>query len=205
MQLVRLLASKGITNQAVLQAIAKIPRHLFLDSAFADHAYIDKPFAIGEGQTISQPYTVARQTELLEVAPGDKVLEIGTGSGYQTSILLVLGAKVYSIEYHESLSQKAAQMLDKLGLKAELFVGDGSTGLPQFAPYDKILVTAGAASTPVEYIDQLKIGGKLVIPVGPESGQKMLRITKKSPTQVVEEEFGYFCFVPLLGKYQWKT
>src|SRR5690606_13552206 len=201
--LVETIKRKGIQDPAVLQAINTFPRHFFFDSALHSHAYEDKAFPIGEGQTISQPYTVAFQTELLQIRPGDKVLEIGTGSGYQASILYLLGAVVHSIEYNKNLYLKAKQFLPKLGIKIKFYLGDGSKGLPEQAPYDKILVTAGAPAVPAALIDQLKEGGKLVIPVGDRTSQKMLRITKKTDQDIVQEEFDNFAFVPLLGEEGW--
>ena len=176
--LIRSLAEKGIKSKKVLDAMMKVPRHVFFDQAFLEHAYQDKAFPIGEGQTISQPYTVAIQTELLDIQPGDKVLEIGTGSGYQCCILLELGAKVYTIEYVKALYQNAKQMLTAMGYKANFIHGDGSKGFKPFAPFDKIIVTAGAPNIPEELIKQLAVPGKLVIPVGDSERQKMLTIEK---------------------------
>lgn len=201
--LVETIKRKGIQDPAVLQAINTFPRHFFFDSALHSHAYEDKAFPIGEGQTISQPYTVAFQTELLQIRPGDKVLEIGTGSGYQASILYLLGAVVHSIEYNKNLYLKAKQFLPKLGIKIKFYLGDGSKGLPEQAPYDKILVTAGAPAVPAALIDQLKEGGTLVIPVGDRTSQKMLRITRKTDQDIVQEVFDNFTFVPLLGEEGW--
>jgi len=202
--LVKTIREKGIKDERVLDAIYQLPRHFFFDSALVSHAYEDKAFPIGEGQTISQPYTVAFQTELLEVKDGDKILEIGTGSGYQGTILHILGAEVYSIEYQRKLYERTRKFLERLGVSFHLFQGDGSKGLPEYAPYDKILVTAGAPVVPNELIRQLKIGGILVIPVGDRSSQKMLKLTKQSHAKVVKEEFDSFSFVPLLGKDGWK-
>ena len=197
-QLAELVASKGIHNKKVLQAIRTIPRHLFMDSSFEDHAYQDKPFPIAADQTISQPYTVAFQTELLEVKPDHKVLEIGTGSGYQTAVLLNLRAKVYTVERQLELFKKTNLFFKKMGYRPKKFVfGDGYKGLPEHAPFDGIIVTAGAPEVPKKLLGQLKIGGKLVIPVG-EGDQEMLRITRKSDTEFSQEEFGTFRFVPLL-------
>ncbi len=200
--LVDSLKTKGIQDQAVLNVIRKLPRHFFMESAFWDYAYQDRPFSIGFGQTISQPYTVARQTELLKVEAGHKVLEIGTGSGYQAAILAALRAQVYSIEYHEALSRRAASVMEALGVKVHLFVGDGSLGLDEQAPFDRILVTAGAVSTPRPLINQLKVGGILVIPVGTAEQQTMLRITRVAENQYRQEPFGEFVFVPLVGSYR---
>jgi protein-L-isoaspartate(D-aspartate) O-methyltransferase len=197
-QLVTVLQQKGITNKSVLEAIGKIPRHLFLNSSFEDYAYQDKAFPIGAGQTISQPYTVAFQTELLEVKKGDKVLEIGTGSGYQTAVLCTVGAIVYSIERQNELFKKTSLLLPKLGIRAKhLSFGDGYKGLPNYAPFDSILVTAGAPEIPKALMSQLKIGGKLVIPVG-EDIQVMTLVIRKGETQFEKHEFGDFRFVPLL-------
>jgi len=204
-QLVKVLQSKGIKDQQILAAIGKIPRHYFLgDSALIEHAYDDKAFPIGEGQTISQPYTVAFQSELLQVKPGEKVLEIGTGSGYQAIVLLELGAKLYTIEYQKKLYERTRQFLPTLGYKPQFFQGDGSMGLTRFAPYDKIIVTAGAPAVPTALIDQLNIGGMLVIPVGNAKTQKMLRLTKVDAQKIKKEEFTDFRFVPLLGEDGWK-
>lgn len=201
--LVTLLREKGIKNERVLQAINTLPRHFFFDSALISHAYEDKAFPIGEGQTISQPYTVAFQTELLEIKEGDRILEIGTGSGYQGSILHLLGAEVFTIEYQKKLFEGTKRFLTRLGIEMHLFYGDGTGGLPAYAPYDKIIVTAGAPVVPEALIQQLKIGGILVIPVGDKRKQAMLKITKKSNTKVVQEEYEGFAFVPLLGKDGW--
>ncbi|MGB5378931.1 protein-L-isoaspartate(D-aspartate) O-methyltransferase [Muriicola sp.] len=197
-QLAELLVSKGIKDKKVLEAIRTIPRHLFMDSSFEDHAYQDKPFPIAADQTISQPYTVAFQTELLDLKAGQKVLEIGTGSGYQTAVLLHLKVKVYTIERQRELFKKTNLFFKKLGYRPKKFIfGDGYKGLPEEAPFDRILVTAGAPEVPKKLLGQLKIGGKLVIPVG-EEDQEMLRITRKSDTEFAQEEFGTFRFVPLL-------
>jgi protein-L-isoaspartate(D-aspartate) O-methyltransferase len=202
--LVKILREKGIVNERVLDAIGKVPRHYFFDKAFLEHAYQDKAFPIGEGQTISQPYTVAFQTEKLEIKPGDKVLEIGTGSGYQACILVDMGAKVYTIEYNKVLYQRTKAFLPTMGYKPHFFHGDGSKGLPAHAPYDKIIVTAGAPSIPADLVRQLKVGGILIIPVGDNEKQRMVRLTKKTEKQVLKEEFDYFSFVPLLGEQGWR-
>ena len=205
-QLVKIVRTKGIKNEDVLAAIGKIPRHFFLlDSALLEHAYEDKAFPIGEGQTISQPYTVAFQTELLDVQAGDKVLEIGTGSGYQAIVLLEMGAELFTIEYQKKLYEHTRTFLPKMGYMPNFFYGDGSQGLPRFAPYDKIIVTAGAPTVPTALIDQLKVGGMLVIPVGNNQTQKMLRITKLADNKLRQEEFHDFRFVPLLGEDGWKS
>lgn len=203
-QLVRIVQSKGIDDQRVLEAIGKIPRHFFFENALVEHAYEDKAFPIGAGQTISQPYTVAFQSQLLQVKSGDKILEIGTGSGYQAIVLLELGAKVYTIEYQKELFERTKHFLPRMGYQANFFQGDGSLGMPRFAPYDKVLVTAGAPTVPDALIDQLKVGGVLVIPVGNSRTQKMLRITKLTEKKVKTESFTDFKFVPLLGEDGWK-
>lgn len=198
-QLVEEVRSKGIRDENVLAALDAVPRHFFLDSSFVEIAYQDKPFPIGSGQTISQPYTVAFQTELLKVEKGLKVLEIGTGSGYQACILEEMGARVFSIERHQSLYRKTKRLLADMHCKAKLFYGDGYKGLPAFAPFDRVLVTAAAPFIPEKLIEQLKPGGMLVIPVGPGDTQVMKRITKVDEENTKEERFGYFRFVPMLG------
>ena len=199
-KLVTLLINKGITDKTVLNAIGKIPRHLFMDSSFLDHAYQDKAFPIAADQTISQPYTVAFQTELMQVNRGDKVLEIGTGSGYQTAVLCDLGAKVYSIERQQELFKKTSKFLPKLGYRAKkLIFGDGYKGLPKVAPFDKIIVTAGAPFVPKPLLGQLKVGGKLLIPVGDKT-QIMTLFIRKSPKEFEKHELGDFAFVPMLGE-----
>ncbi len=202
--LVKLITEKGIKDARVLQAIGKVPRHFFFEKAFVEHAYQDKAFPIGEGQTISQPYTVAFQSELLEIEPGDVVLEIGTGSGYQACVLVEIGAKVYTIEYNKVLYEKTREFLPRMGYSPRFFFGDGSKGLPAFAPFDKIIVTAGAPLVPKSLIEQLKENGKLVIPVGDDKLQKMIRITKREGNKLSKEEFSNFSFVPLLGKEGWQ-
>jgi len=197
-QLVTLLKEKGITDKGVLDAINKIPRHLFLDSSFVDYAYQDKAFPIDAGQTISQPYTVAFQTQLLEVKKDQKILEIGTGSGYQTAVLCLMGAKVYSIERQNKLFKQTSALLPKLGIRPKhLSFGDGYKGLPEHAPFDSIIVTAGAPIIPQALMAQLKIGGRLVIPLGEEK-QIMTLLIRKNETQFEKHEFGDFKFVPLL-------
>lgn len=197
-KLVSLLKKKGITDEVVLKAISKIPRHLFLDSSFLDHAYQDKAFPIGADQTISQPYTVAYQSQLLNIVNGSKVLEIGTGSGYQTAVLCELGAEVYSIERQNELFKKTVKFLPKLGYRPKkLIFGDGYKGFDDAAPYDAILVTAGAPFVPKPLLKQLSIGGRLIIPVGDEE-QIMQVFTRKSEKQYEKEELGNFKFVPLL-------
>lgn len=197
-QLASLLATKGITDKNVLEAIRKVPRHLFLNSGFEDFAYQDKPFPIGAGQTISQPYTVAFQSQLLEVEKGHKILEVGTGSGYQAAVLCAMGANVYSIERQSELFKTTSVLLPKLGIRPKhLTFGDGYKGLPNFAPFDSIIVTAGAPIIPKPLMAQLKIGGRLVIPLGNDS-QVMTLLIRKNETQFEKHEFGEFRFVPLL-------
>ena len=197
-QLAKQLEDKGIVDKNVLEAIKKIPRHLFLNSSFEDFAYQDKAFPIGAGQTISQPYTVAYQSQLLEVKNDQKILEIGTGSGYQTAVLCLLGAKVYSIERQNELFKTTSLLLPKLGIRPKhLSFGDGYKGLPNHAPFDSIIVTAGAPIIPNPLMAQLKIGGRLVIPVG-DKDQIMTMLIRKNETQFEKHEFGDFKFVPLL-------
>ena len=197
-QLVDTLIEKGIKDKSVLNAIGKIPRHLFMDSGFIDHAYVDKAFPIAADQTISQPYTVAFQSELLQIKPGDKVLEIGTGSGYQCAVLIDLGAKVYSIERQQELFKKTSKFLPKIGYRAKkLIFGDGYKGLPEEAPFKSIIVTAGAPFVPTPLLSQLEIGGRLVIPVG-DDVQIMTLFIRKGPKEFEKHEFGEFRFVPML-------
>jgi protein-L-isoaspartate(D-aspartate) O-methyltransferase len=197
-KLVDILIDKGIKDEPVLKAIGKIPRHLFMDSGFIDHAYQDKAFPIGADQTISQPYTVAFQSELLQVKPDDKILEIGTGSGYQCAVLIELGAKVYSIERQQELFKKTSKFLPKIGYRAKkLIFGDGYKGLPDEAPFKSIIVTAGAPFVPNPLLSQLEIGGRLVIPVG-DDVQIMTMFIRKGPKEFEKHEFGEFRFVPLL-------
>lgn len=197
-QLAKLLEEKGITDKNVLEAIKTIPRHLFLNSSFEDFAYQDKAFPIAADQTISQPYTVAFQSQLLEVKKEDKILEIGTGSGYQTAVLCAMGANVYTIERQNELFKKTSLLLPKLGIRPKKVIfGDGYKGLPEFAPFDGIIVTAGAPFIPQPLMAQLKIGGKLVIPLG-EEHQIMTMLIRKNETQFEKHEFGEFRFVPLL-------
>jgi protein-L-isoaspartate(D-aspartate) O-methyltransferase len=199
-KLVLHLKKSGIKDFKVLQAIEKIPRHWFFNSAFLQFAYDDVAFQIGEGQTISQPYTVARQTELLEVRKGDKILEIGTGSGYQAAILSTLGAEVYSIERQKKLHDKAKIMLEKLKCNVKCFYGDGYLGLPEFAPYDRAIVTAAAPYIPEPLLQQLKIRGILVIPVGTGGTQAMKKIRKIVDNEYDTQDYGNFSFVPLLNE-----
>ena len=197
-KLVNTLVKKGIKDKKVLAAIGKIPRHLFMDSGFIDHAYQDKAFPIAADQTISQPYTVAFQSELMEVNLGDKVLEIGTGSGYQTAVLLELGAKVFSVERQKELFKKTSKFLPKLGYRAKkLIFGDGYKGLPEEAPFKSIIVTAGAPFVPKPLLAQLDIGGRLIIPVG-DATQIMTLFIRKGPKEFEKHELGEFRFVPLL-------
>lgn len=197
-QLVTVLKGKGITDANVLKAIGNVPRHLFMDSGFLDYAYKDMAFPIAADQTISQPYTVAFQTELLQVKKDDKILEIGTGSGYQAAVLCELGARVYSIERQQELFKKTSLFLPKIGYRAKkLIFGDGYKGLPEEAPFDSIIVTAGAPFVPKPLLSQLKIGGRLVIPVG-EPTQVMTLIIRKDIKEFEQHEFGEFRFVPLL-------
>ncbi|WP_339920005.1 protein-L-isoaspartate(D-aspartate) O-methyltransferase [uncultured Flavobacterium sp.] len=197
-QLVSVLQQKGITDVNVLDAIKKIPRHLFLNSSFENYAYQDKAFPIGAGQTISQPYTVAFQSQLLEIKKEHKVLEIGTGSGYQTAVLCLMGAKVYSVERQNELFKQTSSLLPKLGIRPKhLSFGDGYKGLPSYAPFDSIIVTAGAPFIPQPLMAQLKIGGRLVIPLGDEV-QIMTLLIRVNETQFEKHELGEFKFVPLL-------
>ncbi|MGK6353031.1 protein-L-isoaspartate(D-aspartate) O-methyltransferase [Parapedobacter sp. DT-150] len=202
-QLVELLKQRGIEDKRVLAAIGKVPRHFFFDETFWNQAYKDIAFPIGDGQTISQPYTVAYQTELLHIRPGDKVLEIGTGSGYQTCILLELGADVYTIERQHNLYHRTIQVLPHMGYKPHFFLGDGSKGIPDHAPYDKILVTAGAPFVPEVMLKQLRVGGVLVIPVGNEKTQKMVTILRVGEQEYERIELDTFRFVPLVGDQAW--
>jgi protein-L-isoaspartate(D-aspartate) O-methyltransferase len=197
-QLANVLKVKGITNENVLNAIRSIPRHLFIDSSFEDHAYQDKAFPIAAGQTISQPYTVAFQSQTLQVRKGEKVLEIGTGSGYQTAVLLELKALVYTIERQVELFKKTSLFLPKLGYYPKKFIfGDGYKGLPEEAPFDKIIVTAGAPFVPKPLMAQLKVGGMLLIPVGDQT-QIMTLFIRKSNKEFEKHELGDFAFVPML-------
>jgi protein-L-isoaspartate(D-aspartate) O-methyltransferase len=198
-QLIETIRNKGISDANVLAAMGKVPRHFFFDSSFLKFAYEDKAFPIGAGQTISQPYTVAFQSQLLMISKGMKVLEIGTGSGYQACILAEMGAKVFSIERQKSLYDKALVFLPSLGYRIRLFYGDGYKGLPAFAPFDRVIVTAGAPYIPDPLIEQLKIGGILVIPVGDDYVQDMITVTRTTEKDFVKRMNGKFRFVPLLG------
>ena len=199
-KLVDIVKSKGVTDEKVLEAILKIPRHFFLDSAFDEVAYEDRAFPIAEKQTISQPYTVAYQTQLLELKPFMKVLEIGTGSGYQASVLAELGVQLFTIERQKKLyeANKKFEYLKKYP-NIKMFYGDGYEGLPTYAPFDRVLITAAAPEIPRKLVEQLKIGGKMVIPVGSGDVQTMKRITKEGGGRVSEEVFDRFSFVPMLG------
>ena len=196
--LVEQLRKKGITDETVLAAIGRVPRHAFMDSGFINFAYKDSAFPIGAGQTISQPYTVAFQTQLLEVKPHEKVLEIGTGSGYQAAVLFEMAANVYTIERQRELHIKSQQLLNALGCKVRFFYGDGYAGIPSYAPFDKILVTAGAEEIPETLLQQLKTGGRMVIPVGDGERQEMILAVKKSETETEVSRHGSFAFVPFL-------
>lgn len=199
-KLIEELEKRGIKDKNVLEAFDKVPRHFFLDLAFTNQAYSNVAFQIGAGQTISHPYTVAFQSELLEVSRGDKVLEIGTGSGFQTSILAAMGAKVYSIERQKELYLKAKRIIHNLGYNPKLFYGDGYKGQPSYAPYDRILVTCGAPCLPEELMSQLKDGGILVIPIGEGDSQIMTRYKKVSIDEIKKDTYGDFSFVPMLEK-----
>ncbi|TVR77618.1 MAG: protein-L-isoaspartate(D-aspartate) O-methyltransferase [Chitinophagaceae bacterium] len=199
-RLLKELREKGITDETLLEAMNNLPRHYFFDNAFMESAYEDKAFPIGEGQTISQPFTVAYQTQLLQIKPNEKVLEIGTGSGYQACILAEMNARVYTIERQRKLFEHTRELLPKIGYSnIKLFFGDGYAGLPAFSPFKKILVTAAAPEIPQPLLDQLDIGGMMVIPVDEnENVQRMLRITKIDTEDFDKEEFDTFRFVPLL-------
>ena len=199
-QLVDQLRAKGIADEVVLNAINEVPRHVFLDSSFVELAYQDKAFPIGSGQTISQPHTVAFQTQLLQVRKGLKVLEIGTGSGYQACVLAALGAKVFTIERQRNLFFKTKEILEQLPFKVKTFLGDGYEGLPTYQPFDRIIITAGAPSLPEALVKQMKVGGIMVIPMdnAKGDGQTMLKVTKMDDGTLKKEEFGDFKFVPML-------
>lgn len=201
-QLAQQLKEKGIENPLVLKAIEAVPRHLFLNSSFIERAYEDIAFPIGSGQTISRPHTVAFQTELLELKKGEKVLEIGTGSGYQTSVLLEMGAKVFTIERQKALFDITKTFLPTLGYNPKFFYGDGYKGLSVFAPFDKIIITAGAPMIPDALLEQLKVGGIMVIPLG-DKVQIMTLIRKTEHKKFEKTEFGEFKFVPLLEHKEW--
>lgn len=196
------LKDKGISDQNVLRAIETVPRHLFFGNDtifFETHAYEDKAFPIGEGQTISQPFTVAYQSELLQVSPKEKILEIGTGSGYQAAVLATMGARVFTIERHRKLFDRTKPLLEQLGYTSvKCFFGDGFEGVPAYAPYDKIIITAASPELPKKLLQQLAIGGKMIVPFGTETNCDMVRITKHDEGQYTEEVFGKFAFVPML-------
>jgi protein-L-isoaspartate(D-aspartate) O-methyltransferase len=196
-RLVSELSEKGIRDKRVLDAIGMVPRHLFIDSGFINFAYQDKAFPIGAGQTISQPYTVAMQSQLLELQAGEKVLEVGTGSGYQAAVLVAMGAKVFSIERQKELYERSLKLLPALGFQLRQFLGDGYKGLPTYGPFDKIIVTAGAPFVPTDLLAQLKVGGIIVIPVG-EKQQIMTRINRLTENDFEKREFGACAFVPML-------
>ncbi len=198
-KLIAALKEKGIKDQLVLTAMLAIPRHFFLEKAFEEWAYQDKAFPIGNKQTISQPFTVAYQSQLLAVKKRDKILEIGTGSGYQAAVLAMMGARVYSVERQELLHQRATLLLNKMGLKGiRTYFRDGGNGLPEFAPFEKIIVTAGSKEVPLQLKEQLAIGGHLVIPVGDDQSQRMYRVTRIAEEEFKEEVFDHFRFVPFL-------
>ena len=192
------ISIKGVKDEKVLEAIGKVPRHLFMDSSFIQFAYKDQAFPIGAGQTISQPYTVAMQTHLLQVERNDKILEVGTGSGYQAAVLLEMGATVYTIERQRELYLKVQNILPQIGYHPKFFYGDGYKGLPTYGPFDKIIVTAGAPLIPEELLEQLKVGGRMVIPMGPREKQTMYVMVKTSETEYYKESHGSFVFVPML-------
>ena len=197
--LVQNIRQKGIADQLVLAAMETVPRHFFFDSSFLEYAYEDKPFPIGAGQTISQPYTVAFQSELLQIRKNDKVLEIGTGSGYQACILAEMGAKVFTIERQKTLFDRTSKFIPVVGYPSvKTFFGDGYKGLPAFAPFDKMIVTAAAPYVPDALLEQLKPGGILVIPLGANDVQIMTTITRDSGNNYVKKEYGAFRFVPML-------
>ena len=198
-QLVAEIRAKGIKNTKVLEAVNTIPRHLFIDNAFVNFAYQDKAFPIGSGQTISQPYTVAFQTELLAIKPYEKVLEVGTGSGYQAAVLSLLDADVYTIERQRDLFRKTKNFLPTLGYSCSFFYGDGYKGLPKFAPFDKIIITCGAPFIPDDLVEQLKVGGRIVVPIGDGDVQVMHLIEKISQNENKITTHGNFSFVPMLN------
>jgi protein-L-isoaspartate(D-aspartate) O-methyltransferase len=197
-KLVDEIETKGIKDKGVLQALNKVPRHLFMDSSFVHFAYRDQAFPIAADQTISQPYTVAFQTELLQLVEGDKVLEVGTGSGYQAAILLEMGARVFTIERHKILNLKSQALLTRLGYRPNFFYGDGFEGLPTYAPFDKIIITAATSEMPENLLLQLKIGGRMVMPFGERNLQTMKLIIKTADNEYQTSEHGSFIFVPML-------
>lgn len=198
-QMVNQLRSGGFGDEQVLAALNEVPRHVFLDSSFVEFAYSDQPFSIGSGQTISQPSTVAAQTQLLKVEPGKKVLEVGTGSGYQACVLAAMGAKVFSIERQRNLYFRTKEILEQLPYRVKTFLGDGYEGLPSYGPFDRIIITAGAPMVPPKLIEQLKPSGIMVIPMdNADGGQTMVRLTKNADGTLTREEFGDYKFVPML-------
>lgn len=203
MALVEQLSKKGIRDERLLKALGEVKRHLFVDTALGNRAYEDTALPIEMGQTISQPFTVAKQTELLQVEPSDKVLEIGTGSGYQAAILCAMGAQVYSVERHQMLYERSREILQKLGYRTTLKCDDGTLGWSAYAPYNAIVVTAGAPVIPEALKKQLDLGGRLVVPVGDEEKQAMYRITRIDEDHFQEERFSIFKFVPLIGQQGW--
>jgi len=203
-ELVNILREKGITDERVLTAFSKVERHLFVPDVMKHHSYKDVALPIGYEQTISQPYTVAFMTQALKTKPGDKVLEIGTGSGYQAAILLAMGVKVFSIERNHDIYHRTQKLFDQLGLRAALRFGDGTIGWEEYAPYDGIIVTAGAPSVPKRLVKQLAVGGRMIIPIGDRKLQTMKVITKISEDELKTEEIPNFAFVPLIGKEGWK-
>lgn len=198
-KLVDEIRGKGIADERVLEAINRVPRHLFMDSGFIKFAYRDQAFPIGAGQTISQPYTVAFQTELLDIFPMAKVLEVGTGSGYQAAVLAEMGAKVFTIERHKELYLLSQSLLTALHYRIQFFYGDGYQGLPTYGPFDRILITAAAPQVPDALLKQLKPGGLLVVPLGTGGSQVMTRIEKKGENTYERSDHGFFVFVPMLG------
>jgi protein-L-isoaspartate(D-aspartate) O-methyltransferase len=197
-QLIEIVKNKGITDERILNVMMNVPRHFFMAKGFEERAYQDNAFPIAADQTISQPFTVAFQTHLLNISKVDKVLEIGTGSGYQAAVLMELGVKLFTIERQRELFNTSTMLLKKLGYNPFTYYGDGYKGLPTYAPFDKILITAGAPSIPEELLKQLKTGGILVAPIGPRNTQEMIRITKIDDTKYKHESFGKFVFVPML-------
>lgn len=197
-KLIDSIRSKGINSEEVLEAMGKVPRHLFMDSSFINFSYTDKAFPISAGQTISQPFTVAFQTELLDVHRHQKILEVGTGSGYQTAVLLELGARVYTIERQRQLFLNAQKILTPLNYKPVFIYGDGYEGLPAYAPFDRILITAAATEIPQTLLNQLSISGALVVPEGDRFSQKMIKVVRETEDQFQRSEHGHFSFVPLL-------